>query len=336
MSRIEDVAARAGVSIKTVSRVLNGEPHVRQALQAKVRKAASDLNYRPNSAARRLAGRKSFLIALMYHNPTLTYVAAIQSGAAQKCRELGYHLVVESLDERMSDFSAAANALVDVISPDGVILIPPVVDLPRLRGVLHSRGTAVAQIAAGVRRGGLHVFMDDHQAGQQVTQHLIGLGHRQIAMVTGPATHQAAQARLLGFREAMAAAGLVERKPLIVEGDFGMSSGLAAGRRLLTLAKRPTAIFAANDQMAVGVLHAARNLGLCVPDDVSVAGFDDSPLAISSWPQLTSVRQPLAEMGAAAVQALVEGRQGLVGIPHQFVVRASTAAPGRPAHRVEA
>jgi LacI family transcriptional regulator len=327
VSRIEDVAARAGVSIKTVSRVLNGEPHVREALQAKVRKAASDLNYRPNSAARRLAGRKSFLIALMYHNPSLAYVAAIQSGATQKCRELGYHLVVESLDERMSNFSAAANALVDVISPDGVILIPPVVDLPKLKQILNDRGTPVAQIAAGVRKGGLHIFMDDRQAGYEVTQHLIALGHRQIAMVTGPESHQAAQARYQGFRDAMTEARLADRKLVVVEGDFSMSSGFLAGQRLLTKVSRPTAIFAANDQMALGVLNAARSLDLCVPEDVSVAGFDDSPLAISSWPQLTTVRQPLVEMGAAAVQALVSGETVFIRIPHEFLARASTAAP---------
>ncbi|MDP3737828.1 MAG: LacI family DNA-binding transcriptional regulator [Hyphomonadaceae bacterium] len=327
MSRIEDVAERAGVSMKTVSRVLNGEPHVREALQLRVRKAAAELHYKPNQAARRLAGRRSFLIALMYHNPTLTYIAAIQSGAARKCRELGYHLVVESLDEKMSDFSDVANTLIDVISPDGVILIPPVVDLPQLLAVLKAKRTPVAQIAAGSRGRGLHIFMDERGAGQEMTEHLIALGHERIAMVRGPETHHAAMARFDGFRDALRDARIPLRKSLVAEGSFDVESGHKACLKLMSQATPPTAIFAGNDQMALGVMNAARSLGLSIPGDVSIAGFDDSPMAIGSWPKLTTIRQPLVEMGEAAVTALMSSKPASVQVEYQLVIRGSTAAP---------
>ncbi len=325
MSRIEEVAARAGVSMKTVSRVLNGEPHVREVLQKKVRKAAAELQYTPNQAARKLAGRRSFLIALMYHNPTLTYIAAIQSGAARKCRELGYHLVVESLDEKMTDFSDVATRLLDVISPDGIILIPPVVDLPQLHAVLKARQTPVASIAAGSRGKGLHIFMDDRKAGCEMTEHLIKLGHERIGMVRGPESHHAARARFDGYSDALVAHRIPFRKSLVAEGGFDVESGHSAGLRLLSQASPPTAIFAGNDQMALGVMNAARSLNLRIPEDLSVAGFDDSPMALSSWPQMTTIRQPLQEMGEAAVIALTSPGATSQQIDYQLIARGSTA-----------
>jgi LacI family transcriptional regulator len=313
--------------MKTVSRVLNGEPHVREALRARVRKAAAELRYKPNQAARRLAGRRSFLIALIYHNPTLTYIAGIQSGAARKCRELGYHLVVESLDEKMSDFSDVMNTLIDVISPDGIILIPPIVDLPQLHAVLKARRTPVAQIAAGSRSQGLHIFIDERKAGQEMTEHLISLGHERIAMVRGPETHHAAMARFDGYCDALRDADIPLRKSLIAEGAFDVDTGHKVGLKLLSQAAPPTAIFAGNDQMALGIMNAARSLGLSIPADVSIAGFDDSPMAIGSWPRLTTVRQPLAEMGEAAVTSLMSSNPASVQVKYQLVIRGSTAAP---------
>jgi len=328
VSRIEDVAQRAGVSMKTVSRVLNGEPHVREALRLRVQEAAAALRYKPNQAARRLAGRKSFLITLMYHNPALSYVAAVQSGAARKCRELGYHLVVESLDEKMTDYSDVTNTLIDVISPDGVILIPPIVDAPALNKLLKARGTPVARIAPGVRSGGISIYMDDRAAGRDMTNHLISLGHTRIAMVRGPDHHKAASARFDGYCDALDAAGIPFRKTLVATGNFFAESGYQAGRRLLTQASPPTAIFSANDPMAVGVIVAARELGLNVPDDVSVAGFDDSPVDLASWPALTTIRQPMIEMGEAAVAALIEPpASGAIEIDYALVVRQTTAPP---------
>lgn len=277
--RIEDVAARAGVSMKTVSRVLNGEPHVRDVLKEKVRQAAEELGYKPNQAARRLAGRRSFLIALLYHHPSTTsYLGLIQAGAARKCRALGYHLVVEPVDRRLSDFTELTNTLVDVIAPDGVIVLPPIGDLPALTRALQARETPFALISAGARSEGLHVFIDERGAARDMTNYLIELGHRRIGMVLGPSHYHAASERFDGYREALSAAGLPFMQSLVMPGTFLVEGGMSAGLSLLQQPNPPTAIFAANDSMAIGVMNAARSLGLDVPRDVSICGFDDQPV----------------------------------------------------------
>jgi LacI family transcriptional regulator len=219
------------------------------------------------------------------------------------------------------------NTLIDVISPDGIILIPPIVDLPQLHAVLKARRTPVAQIAAGSRSQGLHIFIDERKAGQEMTEHLISLGHERIAMVRGPETHHAAMARFDGYCDALRDADIPLRKSLIAEGAFDVDTGHKVGLKLLSQAAPPTAIFAGNDQMALGIMNAARSLGLSIPADVSIAGFDDSPMAIGSWPRLTTVRQPLAEMGEAAVTSLMSSNPASVQVKYQLVIRGSTAAP---------
>lgn len=333
MSRIEDVAARAGVSMKTVSRVLNGEPHVRESLRERVRQAAADLQYRPNQAARRLAGRRSFVLAFLYSGPSRNYVASIQTGVLQKCRELGYHLVVELLDQDIGDLKKFADTLLDVISPDGIVLLPSSVDPGPLLAAFDARETKVVQVA-GTRRGGYaHIFIDNKAAGREATDHLIMLGHRRIAMIRGPKRQAAAMLRVDGYREALEAASIELDPDLVVDGNFDFESGRMAGIKLLSLPDAPTAIFAANDDMALGVMAAARSIGREVPGDVSVVGFDESVVGLGAWPPLTTVRQPLIEIGRAAVEALMAEKPRSLMIDHQLVIKGSTASPRRGRRR---
>lgn len=307
-AKINDVADLAGVSIKTVSRVLNGEPHVRPALTKRVMWAVKELAYTPNQAARRLAGNKSFLVALMYNNPSPSYVAGIQEGAALRCRELGYHLIVEPLEREQDNDPAPVSNMLKTLAPDGVIVIPPLSDDIALLGQLAQFGTPVVRIA-GYRDGpGAKLATPERDAGRMAVEHLLARGHRRIAMVAPPVAHQAAAERLLGYRDAIAGAGMVVNDALIIHGRFDVESGQEAAAHLLALPDPPTAIFAANDEMALGAMRAARERGLSIPNELSVVGFDDTPSSRSAWPPLTTVRQPLQELGAASVDLIVSGK----------------------------
>lgn len=325
MATITDVAVHAGVSTKTVSRVLNNEPHVRPAVRHKVEAAARELDYRPNQAARRLAGGRSFLVAHLYDNPSPNYIAAIHAGAARRCRELGYHLVVEPIDSHGHDILDVIQHLVATLAPDGVILTPPLSDNPAITGEFERLGTPMACISTTGPAAAVRIFMDERSAGRAVTEHLLELGHRRIGIVRGHPEHRAASARFDGYRDAFAAAGLRIDAKLVTQGYFDLQSGIEAGRLLLGGAHRPTAIFATNDEMAVGVIMAARELGLDVPHDVSIAGFDDTSMSRLIWPPLTTVRQPLDDMGSVGVEALIQKRPAqAIEIPFQLFVRSST------------
>lgn len=279
LATINDVAAAARVSIKTVSRVLNGEPHVRTELYDRVKNAVRQLGYQPNQAARRLAGGRSFFIAYIYNNPTPNYVAAVQSGAARRCRELGYHLVVEPVELAGSDRFATLQRLSKTLKPDGVFLIPPLSDDPDLLNELARLKIATARIAGVVPSHGWNLAMPEATAGRMVVDHLLALGHRRIAVVGPPDSHLSATARVDGYRDAMQAANAPVAPDWIERGELDFASGTEAAGRLLDLDDRPTAIFAANDEMALGAMAAARRRGLAVPHDLSVAGFDDTPPA---------------------------------------------------------
>lgn len=326
MATIDDVASEAGVSIKTVSRVLNNEPHVRPALRERVVAAVEKLSYRPNQSARRLAGKRSFLIAYLYSTPRASYAAAIQTAAALRCRELGYHLVIEPIDTAGPVQIDVFDRLARVLQPDGVFLTPPLSDDAELIEHLREIGLKVCRISGIEGPYGINIETDEKAAGELATRHLLAIGHRRIAVVTPPAAHRAAGDRVEGYRAALRREGGDLDPQLEVQGDFRFASGLSAGRTLLKLPKRPSAIFATNDEMALGLMAAAHELNLSVPDDLSIVGFDDSPSAQSAWPALTTIRPPLAELGAAAVDALVSGELPQVGsFRHRLIVRNSTA-----------
>ncbi len=303
---MRDVAARAGVSIKTVSRVVNGERYVVEDVRARVAAAVNALGYSPNVAARALAGRNSYLIGLFFDDPGSGYAADVHIGALTRCRERGYHLVVERVDldspRLMSDLRESVGAL----RLDGAILTPPICDHPGVLAAFEGLDVQIVRIAPDMDpERSAYVGMDDRAAAFEMTSHLAELGHVRIGFVLGPASHGASRRRLQGHREALAARGLHAAPALEAPGDFSFRSGVEAGARLLALPDPPTAVFASNDDMALGVLSVAARLGVQTPAQLSVAGFDDTPSARVVWPQLTTIRQPKGEMAAAAVDLAI-------------------------------
>jgi LacI family transcriptional regulator len=333
---INDVAALAGVSLKTVSRVVNGEAHVRPQTREKVLGAIARLDYQPNFAARALAGARSYLIGVYCDNPSPAYIAEIQLGAMRMCRAAGHHLVIDRVDSaRAAEARAQVELLWKTVKVDGVVLSPPVCDCPEVLEALEHFGIPYVRIApaVGLDRGP-YVHMDDRLAAFEMTGHLLGLGHRRIGFVRGPAEHSATHLRHQGFLDAMGQAGVAVQPGLVQRGAFSFRSGVGAAEQLLGLPAPPTAIFASNDDMALGVMAVASRKGLSIPGDLSVAGFDDAPVAEVVWPQLTTVRQPVAEMAAAAVKMLLHRDRAAVGagemLAFELVVRGSTGPAGAP------
>jgi len=333
-STITDVADAAGVSIKTVSRVFNDEPNVRQATRDRVLAAAATLDYHPNVAARSLAGRRSFLIGLAYDNPSPNYVVDLQTGALDRLKGERYRLLVLPFAD-IASVSGKMQAIARASGLDGVILAPPLCDDAATVAELEACGLPYTRIAP--TSGGSHapdVAIDDVGATRAVIDHLVSLGHRRIAIVRGDPTHASAAARLEGYHAGLAAYGIAIDPALEVTGAYTFASGYDAGRALLALAERPTAIFASNDDMAAGVLNAAHEAGVAVPDALSVVGFDDSNIALVVWPRLTTIHQPIRDMAreaTGALLALIEDKPGGEGppphrmMPYELVIRGSTA-----------
>lgn len=327
--RIEDVAEAAGVSIKTVSRVLNQEPNVREETRARVKDAVTRLDYRPSHSARSLAGQRAYVVTFAYDNPSLNYLMEIQAGVLEACRSRHYNLLLAPLTYADPGSIDEIDGLLAHFGSDGLVLIPPLTDDVRLLDYLQRRGMPYASIVPrnpGCRIG---VTIDDRAAVCELIAHLIMLGHRRIAHITGHRDHGGSHLRLLGYREAMRKAGLPVRRNWVASGAFTFESGLDAARTLLALAPRPTAIFAANDDMAAGVLRAAAEAGLSVPQDLSVCGFDDVPIARHVTPSLTTVRQPTREMGRVATEQLLRelrepGSGRLLPVRYSVLLREST------------
>ncbi len=327
---IVEVAEAAGVSPKTVSRVINGEPHVRPGLSAKVRHAIDRLGYVPNTAARSLAGARSFMVAALFDNPSPFYLAQLQAGAMNACRDAGYHLVLEQLAIDAPDAIADLHRRLRTARFDGVILSPPVTDCGGILDLLEARGIPYVRLSpqTGPARSPA-IYCDDAAGARTVGRHLWALGHRRIGFVCGPPGHLASASRRDGFRDALAELGARPDQVTEMAGDFSFASGMTAGLHLLGQVG-VSAVFAANDDMAAGVTAAAMRLKRRIPEDVSIVGFDDSPIATLVWPPLTTVRQPIADMAAAAADLLI-ARDPPAGpiapFPTLFVARASTG-PG--------
>jgi LacI family transcriptional regulator len=335
---IVDIARKADVSFKTVSRVLNEHPRVAPELRSRVLKAMTELDYRPNLAARSLAGRRGYAIALLIDRTELfseqdtnayfePYLVDLQAGALRACQDAGYHFFIEPYDPRSPAFPTDLRAQLSKMALDGVLLAPPTADRRELLDALDAWGLPYVRIAPGIEpERAPSVAIDEYRGTIAMAEHLLSLGHRRIGFVSGPKSHIAAGVRLVAFSDAIEG-----KADLVVHpGDFTFAAGLAAGDTLLGSPKPPTAIFAANDFMASGVMAVAARLGLRVPEDVSIAGFDDSPAAQFTWPRLTTVRQPIRQMAHDAIGYLVavaSGREGgapQIELPVQLVVREST------------
>jgi LacI family transcriptional regulator len=325
---IKDVSRIAGVSIKTVSRVLNKEKYVRDETRLKVEAAVAELKFSPSLAARSLAGGRSSQIALIYDNHSPYYIHQIQEGVWERCKAEGVRMLAQPADVASATLAAEVGGLIDETHVDGIILSSPVTDAAPVLGELERRGIPFVRISPGTNHAlTSSVFMDDVQAADDMTTHLINLGHRMIGFVMGHPNHMASEQRLFGYRRALDRAGIEFEPGLVRPGEFDFASGAAAAEVLLGLSNRPTAIFASNDDMAAGILAVAHRLQLDIPRDLSVAGFDDTALASIVWPPLTTIRQPTRDLAYAAASLLLERLDGVVHrrLQHDLVIRASTA-----------
>lgn len=302
---IHDVAKHAGVSPMTVSRVVNGEGNVRETTRAKVAASIEMLRYSPNLAARSLASADTVRIALLYSNPSAAYLSELLVGSLEQSSQSGCQLLIERCDDVQSDGEIIER--LTRAGADGLILSPPLcesltaleaLEVTRIPAVVVASGKPAPTISA--------VGINDFEAAREMTQHLTALGHRDIAFIKGHPEHTSSGERYRGFLSAMEEVGVTIPDHRIAQGYFTYRSGIQAAETLLAGDDRPTAIFASNDDMAAAAVSVAHRLGLNVPGDVTVAGFDDTTLATTAWPELTTVRQPIADMARAAVILLLE------------------------------
>jgi LacI family transcriptional regulator len=335
---IHDVARQAGVSPMTVSRVVNGERNVRESTREAVLAAVKDLRYAPNPAARSLAGAQNARIGLLYSNPSAAYLSEFLLGALDESSRKSAQLMLEKCEVSSAAGERAAVRRLIEGGVAGVILPPPVCESHVILTELKKAAVPTVAVATGrFRTDASCVRIDDFKASYEMTRYLLDLGHRYIGFIKGHPNQTASGERWLGFESALREAEGKLEPPCVEQGFFSYRSGLEAADKLLAVRPRPTAIFASNDDMAAAVISVAHRRGLDVPRDLSVVGFDDTATATTVWPELTTIRQPIAQMAEAALDILIrkirKRRDGeALGaidklVAHELVVRQSAAAP---------
>jgi len=303
---INDIARLASVSKKTVSRVINQSPFVKPETRAKIDAVIQEIGYQPDPQARGLAFRRSFLIGLVYDNPNAQYIVNIQDGALDALRGSGFELVVHPCDRRSEDFIAGVRRFVERQKLHGVILLPPVSEDANLTRALQEVGCEYVRVASVKLDSTAHMITsNDREATAEVARYLESLGHQKVGLIAGPNQYRSAHERAGGFLNVLQQHGIRVPPDYVLEGAYTFDSGVVCAEALLARNPRPTAIFACNDEMAAGVYKAAYRLGLRIPEDLSVVGFDDSPLASRLWPSLTTVRLPIRDMGRLAAAKLL-------------------------------
>ncbi len=303
---INDVARLAGVSKKTVSRVINQSPFVKEETRENIDRIIAEIGFSPDPQARGLAFRRSFLIGLVYDNPNPQYVVNMQLGMLDAIRGSGYELVVHPCNRGNPTFLTDFRRFIERQKLWGVVLTPSVSEDDRVKTILDEIGCAYIRIASVPVDEPEHIIVsNDRLGGRAAARHLAELGHTRIAFISGPSTFRSSHERRGGFEEELKERKLALHESHIMQGAYTFETGISCGAELLKREPRPTAIFAANDEMAAGVLHAIRRANLRCPDDVSVVGFDDFQIASSVWPPLTTVRTPTREIGRMAAEKLI-------------------------------
>ncbi|QIG54144.1 LacI family transcriptional regulator [Altererythrobacter sp. BO-6] len=340
---IRHVADDAGVSLQTVSRVINNEPNVRPAMKDRVQASIDKLGYVPSIAAQRMSGSRSYLIlALNDRERTIAdwqsrqgtdWVDQMLLGGMLKCAEHGYRMIFELVDTHNDHVEREVKAAIAALQPDGVILTPPHSDNPLITELLEEANIPFARIGSREPGAGVPIVMGDEGAARAATERLIAMGHRRIGFIAGPSEYQVAQWRIDGWRKAMEAARL-PTSGLCERGDFGFESGLAAAAKLLDLEARPTAIIASSDQMATAALEVARERGLRIPEQLSLISFDNTPIVRFTEPPLAAIDQPIAATISRAVELLIGAAggeslpTGPIDVPAGFVERGSIGPAG--------
>jgi LacI family transcriptional regulator len=334
---INDVARLSGVSKKTVSRVINRSPLLSEDTRRRIEAVIAQLGYSPDPQARGLAFRRSFVVGFIYHNPNPQYIVNAQQGILDAIRELGLELMVRPCDPQSPTFLNEVRGFVERQKLFGVIMFPNVSEDESLAALLTQLECPYIRVGCvALDKPGSIVVSHDGEGASQMARHVADLGHRRIALITGPKTFRSAYERRRGFEDGLASRGLTLDPRYVAEGAYTFESGVTSAEALLQITPRPTAICALNDEMAAGVYRAAHGLGLSIPGDLSVMGFDDAPIATRLWPPLTTVLLPIREMGRRAAEILtkdltaLESRATLADqtrvIP-TLVVRESTSAP---------
>ncbi|HEX5786534.1 MAG TPA: LacI family DNA-binding transcriptional regulator [Woeseiaceae bacterium] len=334
---ISDVAREARVSPMTVSRVINDDARVRQSTRDAVNAAIRDLGYLPNKAARSLASASQVQIGMLYDNPSSSYLSAMLLGVLEQARRSDTQIVVVECENEADGMRCIRNMVKTGI--DGILLSPPLADAEAVLALLKETG--VQCVTIGTRRDEPNVSsvaIDDFAAARLMTEHIIRLGHRRIGFIKGSPDQLATPQRLAGYREALANAGIDYDSELVVDGRFSYRSGLAAAEELLALPDRPTAIFASNDDMAAATVATAHRHHVDIPRDLTVCGFDDTLLATTIWPEITTIHQPITAMSQAAIDLLEKRIRAVrsgqeeprtsITLDFRFVQRASDAPPG--------
>ena len=330
---INDVARIAGVSKKTVSRVINRSPLLSDDTRKHVEGVISGLGYVPNPQARALALRRNFLIGLIHDNPNAQMVMNVQQGILESLHGTEFELVVRPIDRGSATMLQDVRNFLERQRLFGVVLLPPVSENNQLAQLCADIGCRYVRMGSAELDDSEHmVASNDCEAVTAAVDYLIEQGHKRIGLVLGPHGFRSARERREGFERALNTAKITLPRSMIADGNYTFESGVMAADRLLDLMPRPTAIFACNDEMAAGVLHAARQRGIDVPRDLSIIGFDDTPIAAHIWPPLTTVRWPIISMARSAALKLIDEGGEPVEEPSMFrstLIRRGSVAPPR-------
>jgi LacI family transcriptional regulator len=336
---IDDVARTAGVSRTTVSRVLNNGANVRAAVREKVMRAVAELDFKANVQARALAGRVGGSLALVHQSgldtePNSYYHAALELGALRACANSGFQVITRTVDPEVGKARREIEEMFRDGRIAGMIVTPPLSDDAQLSALAERNGWPIAFVSPDPdwTPAGPAFGIDDFSAGRDLARHLIALGHRRFGYIHGLAGHRSAERRFAGLRAAIAEAG-IDATLCEAQGELTFRSGIECAEQILACAPRPTALMCANDDMAAGALLALHRAGLDIPGDISVTGFDGTPISEIVWPPLTTVLQPIKQIGQDAAGRLIAAIAGDAEAPdrhcaeYAVIVRESTAPP---------
>jgi LacI family transcriptional regulator len=336
-STINDIARIAKVSKKTVSRVINESPLVKPRTRHLVKSIIAELGFTPDPQARALALRRSFLIGLVYDNPSPQYVVNMQRGILDGLEDTDFQLVLRPVNRGDANYWDRLRTFIVQHKPYGLILPPSVSEDDGLVDMLREHEVDYVRIASvELDTPARMIHTHDAEGAAQAARHLCSLGHVDIAHIQGPETFRSAHERRAGFIRGLEESGRSLPPDMIAQAGYTFDSGQQAMERLLYGKRRPTAVFAGNDEMATGAYVAVRKAGLRIPEDISIVGFDDTPIAGRLWPALTTVRLPIREMGSAAARLLLAQAAGaepagIISFSPEIVVRDSAAPPSKTA-----
>ncbi|TRY29826.1 LacI family DNA-binding transcriptional regulator [Aliiglaciecola sp. M165] len=305
---IKDVADLAGVSFKTVSRVINKEGTVKGQTLEKVEAAIAQLNYQPNHAARNLATTRSYAIGYIYDNPNAYYVIDMQNGILEACRRQGYELIIHPCQADKPNIVDEIKNMIERSQLAGLVISPPLSEMPSVLSALEEMKLNFVRIISGSDESGQTspcVFIHDCEAAKAITEHMVTQGHQRIAFISGDEEHHSTAERYKGYIQALEEHDIDLVPDYVFKGHYTFESGIEGAKQLLALPQPPTAIFCCNDEIAAGALFAARLMGLDVPEQLAIAGFEDSPFSRQTWPKLTTAAQPTGEIAGKAASALI-------------------------------